>query len=235
MKETIFFPFCLFFLIGMLQSQSVTLTRPNNGESWPARYTQRIQWTYSGIPDTALVKLVLFKGGIAPVNKIGNIVQNIPIGSRVAVGRNWNVGDYEGGTAAAGSGYYIRIISMDGSFRDESDRPFTIGAFPALRLTSPRGGEVWKFGSSHAISWSSSTVGGKISIVLYKGDHWVAALDLQQVSLGSRLWVWSPAIPISAAPPVTIVLAPGNDYWLRIHSAADPRISDSGGHFTLER
>ena len=209
--------------------------RPNGGESWTSGYTARIQWTYSGIPDTALVKLVLFKGGIAPANKIGNIVQNIPIGSGGTGGRNWNVPGYEGGTAAAGSGYYIRIISMDGTFRDESDRPFAIGAFPSLRLTSPRGGEVWKFGSSHAITWSSSAVGGKVSIVLYKGDRWVAALDLQQITLGSRSWVWSSAIPISSAPPVTIVLAPGNDYWIRIHSVADSRISDSGGHFTLER
>jgi len=36
-----------------------------------------VTWTFSGIPDPShtYVKLVLFKGGIAPGNKIGNIIR----------------------------------------------------------------------------------------------------------------------------------------------------------------
>lgn len=109
-------------IIGLIPAQSLTLTSPNGGENWPAGSTQNVTWTYSGIPDTAFIKLVLFKDG----NKIGNIVQNVSIR---AGSYSWRVGDHEEGAAAAGGGYRIRIRDMNGTYPlDESNNPFTIAS-----------------------------------------------------------------------------------------------------------
>ena len=153
--------------------QQVTVTSPNGGESWKSGISQNVTWTFSGIPDPShtYVKLVLFKGGIAPGNKIGNIIKNIPL---KPASFSWPVGKYEGGTAATGNDYYIRIIHMNGTFKDESDGPFTIGpSLPTIGsykpdlskkivllqemviLTCPNGGEKWPNDSTQTITWKS--------------------------------------------------------------------------------
>ena len=152
--------------------QQVTVTSPVGGEIWKSGISRNITWTFSGIPDPshAYVKLVLFKGGIAPVNKIGNIGQNIPLAPAVY---SWSVAKYEGGSAVPDNDYYIRIIHMNGTFKDESDGPFTIGPpLPTvgtkpglggkivqmqkmLILGSPNGGEKWPNDSNQSIAWMS--------------------------------------------------------------------------------
>ena len=81
------------------------------------------------------MKLVLFKDGLNPENKIGNIVENISIGTGGAGMYSWKVGNYEGGTAAKGGGYKIRIRDMNGAYpADDSNNPFTIEAGLATGL-----------------------------------------------------------------------------------------------------
>jgi hypothetical protein len=110
-------------LCGLLQAQTFTSISPNGGNLVQgAAYS--IQWTYSGIPDSTLVKLVLFKDG----TKLGNIVENISIGGGGAGARAWTVGNWEGGgPAAEGGGYRIRIRDMDGKYPYlDSVPPFSI-------------------------------------------------------------------------------------------------------------
>ena len=77
-------------------------------EPWKLGVTYTIDWAFCGTPSNeTLVKIVLFKGGTAAANKIGNIVQNIPIGPlhqipTVSGTYAWKAGSYEGGTAHAG-------------------------------------------------------------------------------------------------------------------------------------
>jgi hypothetical protein len=121
----------LMLLSACLQAQSLNLTAPNGGENWTLGTSRNVTWTFSGYADGAPVKLVLFKDAVDPDHKIGNIVENISIGSGRSGSYSWTVGNYDGGTVAAGSGYYIRVIDMNGTARDESNGPFTISAAAA--------------------------------------------------------------------------------------------------------
>ena len=124
MKRSLF-PFLILGLCCFAPAQTITITSPNGGENWAMGETHLITWTFSGIADGTPVKLVLFKDGV----KVSNIIPPISIGSNGSGSYSWKVGNYEGGTAAAGAGYKIRIRDRDGKYPyDESDQPFTITA-----------------------------------------------------------------------------------------------------------
>lgn len=126
MKRGISLMMVFLFLTGILYSQSLKLTSPNGGEKWPLGNRHKITWNATKI--TTNVKLLLSQNG----NNIGTIVQNIPVSRK---SYSWKVGKYQGGTASAGGGYVIRIMTMDGKFIDKSDDSFTILQSPeASRL-----------------------------------------------------------------------------------------------------
>ena len=156
----------------------VTLTAPNGGEAWSSGATQNITWSASGV--TADVKLVLFKDGV----KKGNIALNLPVGSGPYA---WTVGAYIGGTAPVGSGYTVRVVDMNGVFRDDSDAPFAI---VGVTLTSPNGGETWTSGSVQIITWIASGVTGSVKLVLFKDGVKAGNIALSlPVESGSYLWI----------------------------------------------
>jgi hypothetical protein len=122
MKKLVLPLFLLLVLAVMCQAANVTFTCPTGCQlTW--KQAGNIAWTYSGHPASSLVKLVLFKGGTGAAHKLGNIVQNISLGSGSYA---WNVGEYEGGFAGAGTDYYLKIVSMNGDFNYYSN------AFPIL-------------------------------------------------------------------------------------------------------
>lgn len=105
--------FCMVMLTTVLShSQSVTVLFPDGGVPWELNSNNFIVWNPVGISGTA--KLVLFQNNL----KIGNIVQNIPVDSKMY---GWIVGTYEGGKAAPGANYTIRVITMDGKYSDFSN------------------------------------------------------------------------------------------------------------------
>src|SRR4030042_2071294 len=59
-----------------------------------------------------------------------------------------------------------------------------------ITVTSPNGGEDWALGSPHNITWRSSGVTGKVSILLFIGDQRVGVIQSDvPVSAGSYSWV----------------------------------------------
>src|SRR4030042_3366464 len=59
-----------------------------------------------------------------------------------------------------------------------------------INVTSPNGGEDWALGSPHNITWRSSGVTGKLSILLFIGDQRVGVIQSDvPVSAGSYSWV----------------------------------------------
>ena len=106
-----------------LPAQTVVITSPNGGENWKLGANQNVVWTFTGIPNGTPVKLVLFRNN----DKIGQIVENISIGAGGGGMFSWKVGNWQGGTAAAGGGYKVRIRDMNGQYPpDDSNNPFTI-------------------------------------------------------------------------------------------------------------
>jgi hypothetical protein len=99
---------------------SFTLFLPNGGESWEKGSDKFISWSASNMP--ANCRLVLLKDG----QVLGVIRDSLPPGGPGGSAVPWKVGETLGGSAAAGSGYRIRIQSLDGQTSDTSDNPFAI-------------------------------------------------------------------------------------------------------------
>jgi subtilisin family serine protease len=194
----------------------VTLTSPNGGEIWKSGATMPVTWSSAGVGGNG--KLVLFKNGV----KVGNIVTDIPVSGGTY---NWTVGNYIGGTAAVGTGHSIRVITMDGVYKDDSDAPFTIAG---LTLTSPNGGESWTLGGTRAVTWiSAGGVTGNLKLVLFRNGVKVGniATDIP-VSGGTYSWT------AGAYQGGTAVA--GSGYNVRVITM-DGQYSDYGNNtFTLQ-
>jgi hypothetical protein len=95
----------------------LSVTSPNGGESWMQGSDHAISWTASN--NTLGLRLVLLKDG----QVVGTIRDNLgSSGGSVP----WKAGDYQGGTAAAGSGYKVRVETANGQYSAASNGPFTI-------------------------------------------------------------------------------------------------------------
>ena len=226
-------PFLIMSCYFLLPAQTVTVVSPNGGESWPLGSTHAVTWNFSGIPGNTLVKLVLFKDG----NKIGHIVQNISIGSSGTGSFNWKVGDYEGGTAAAGSGYKIHIRDMDGTYPlDESDASFTITALPpppppptpTLTITVPDGGEKWVLKSQQTIKWTAVNIPGKVRLELVRHQGQMLGIIADNLAANAGSYVWK-------AGEYAGQTAPTGQYHVRVRSLANTQLADEGDNpFTLQ-
>ena len=139
--------------------KSITVTSPNGSETWTLGGTRAITWSSTGV--TANVKLVLFKDGI----KTGNIATDLPVSGGTY---NWTVGAYVGGTVVAGTGYTVRIITMDGAYSDYCDAPFAIESTANLTLTSPNGSETWPLGCPRLITWTATGISANVKLVLFQ-------------------------------------------------------------------
>jgi hypothetical protein len=109
-----------------------TITSPVGGEKWPSGFMRTITWTFSGMPTSTMVKLMLFRNG----TKVGNIAENSSVGTNGGGSFNWTVGSYIGGTAAAEDGYEIRIRDMNNTYpMAQSPQTFSITPrFPLLAV-----------------------------------------------------------------------------------------------------
>jgi len=92
---------------------------PNGGEDWTIGTTQVITWL---APPwiTNKVKLSLWKDDV----RLGLIDGNLTAASGAY---SWTVGNYEFGTALAGTGYKVRIMEQGGTtLSDKSDETLTL-------------------------------------------------------------------------------------------------------------
>jgi len=90
----------LFALPSAAMAQTITVTSPKGGENWALGSTHAITWTSSGV--TGEVNILLLNSS----GRAGIIRENVPV-TQGAV--DWVVGEVQGGTVGAGSGYLVRI------------------------------------------------------------------------------------------------------------------------------
>jgi len=104
-----------------LPAQTVTITSPNGNENWVLGSPHDITWTQSGL--SGKVTLFLRQGDVGHV-----IASDIPVGN---LKYPWTAGQYQGGTAVAGTDYRVHIRVDDptnGPFYDKSNHDFTLSA-----------------------------------------------------------------------------------------------------------
>jgi hypothetical protein len=188
--------------------ESITITSPNGGESWPAGTAQSITWT-DNIP--VKVKVDLYKGGV-----LNSVIDDSTTSDGLLA---WNI---PSGTAV-GSDYTIKITSVDdGAVFDFSDANFTISAYnPALSLTSPNGGESWGAGTNQTITWTDNFF-DDVRLELWKGGAFNSLIIASTPSDGSKGWF----VPSGQTP--------GTDYKVKIINVGDTAVFDfSDADFTV--
>ncbi len=162
------------FSISASAPQSISVTSPNGGESFPTGSSQVITWTSSG-------------------------VTNIEIEYTTNNGVDWTTII----ASTESDGYYIwssvpalsstncklRISdASDGSPSDQSDAVFSITPEPAITIFSPNGGDEWSYGTSQNITWSSENLEKvKIEFTTNNGFTWTTITDSTE-STGSYSW-----------------------------------------------
>jgi hypothetical protein len=191
--------FFLFVSAEVAYSQSIRLLMPNGGEAWFIGQEKYISWTSEGLSADTKVKLELFHHG----TRIGTISSNRsnPGGT---VAWKWNVGDYQGGTAAPDSDYYIHITTMDGQYTDRSDRSFRLcaGTIPSITVTNPRSNTVWYHGNTYNITWESEALGPYLEIsLLDQHRRFIRKLFAPVFNDGTKPWT----VPDDISPGMYII------------------------------
>jgi len=120
---------------------------------------------------------------------------------------------YVWSNATPGTAYYYRVsTSNDGGTSD-----WSVGAFqthaPMIAVTVPNGGEAWQRGLKYFIQWQDN-IADSVVIDLYKSGVFLASLATNAPT-GAYLW------------QVGLNLVPGNDYSIKISSAAKGNLFDS--------
>ncbi len=147
-------------LLSLQDECGIVLLAPNGGNSLTPFSDFAIRWTSHSAP--------------GPVN----------IDLSVDAGENWtNIvtateddGEYVWTVPNVPSDLcFIRIsVLAEPACADQSDAPFTIESYRALRLISPNGGESWPENSTQQVRWESVGINGNISISLSTdlGENW---------------------------------------------------------------
>jgi len=213
---------------------SITVTSPNGGENWKIGETHNIT-----------ARFVL-------VDKYNIIAKNIDNGSSYSIGEDlfatspfsWVVGRAApGGPGMTPGRYKIEIFDDSNSGAiDTSDNYFTISAAttqPAITVTSPNGGENWKVGETHNITWTSSNFGSMgVSINLLKpgatGAEYLRNIASNLPNTGTYQWT-IPSIVSSGTYNLMLVSSGGvavqdysNNYFNIATASTIPCLSGSG-------
>jgi 5-hydroxyisourate hydrolase-like protein (transthyretin family) len=139
--------------------------------------------------------------------------------NKVIVSSTPNDGSYSWtipSTQTLGTDYKIRITSTsNAAITDSSNSNFAIVA-GTLTVTSPNGGQSWKRGTAHTITWSKSgSPGSYVKIELLKGGVLNKVIASSTANDGSYSWT----IPSTQTA--------GTNYKIRITSTTYASITDS--------
>jgi|GEM_PF-2634473 len=186
---------------------TITVTSPNGGETWYKQATYNITWSTTGSVGNVLIHL--YRGGT-------NVL--------VISANTFNDGSYSWTvptTLTAASDYRIGMAEIDGDPSDFSNNYFTI-ANATITVTSPNGGENWRLGETHNITWTTTPGVGNLQIHLYRGGTMVQVLSASYQNVSPFSWTISGS------------LTPASDYRIGMSEVGDGDPSDfSNNYFTL--
>ncbi len=199
------------FTIGNSSTSSITLTSPNGGENWLVGSTYPITWLYTGSIENVRLEYSI-NGG----DNYMEIVDSTTISGTY----DWIIPDN------VSSQCLVRINdAADAGINDVSNSFFTISAPPVgtIALTSPDGGESWRSGSMHAITWTSLGLTGNVTIDLQRNGVFSRRIaDAAAVSANSYNWL----LPTD--------LSGGGNYQVRVYQGSVEDSSNSDFSVTYE-
>jgi hypothetical protein len=181
MRRAIFILFVLGMVAGTVLGQSITVTKPANGETWVQGQTYSITWTKSGTMP-ALVKISL-KEANSPT-----IVLEIADGLPNSGSYSWSVP-----TVITPGSYKIRVKVKNSTVVDDSGA-FTIATAapaPLITVTAPSAGAKWSRTKAYTVTWTKSgTLPETVKIDLYdkNGTAMVMPIAASAPNNGSYPW-----------------------------------------------
>jgi hypothetical protein len=153
----------------IVESNTITVTSPSSGESWPVNSSQTITWTYTGTVENVKIQYSFNNG--CNWFEITSSMEND--GSFT-----WTVPDMDMDTDMDMflNKWLIRVSETDG-VPSGTSAMFSIvhSASPSLKVTAPNGGEQLMVGSLFTITWET-TGSGETVIIEYStngGETWV--------------------------------------------------------------
>jgi len=136
-------------LAGQPSTPTITVTSPNGGETWQVGTAHSITWSSQGLTAGDILNIYLISAGQTPYiiassvsPTVNSYIWTIP--TTISAGTNYKIEVYDAKTGVV--------------LQDLSDNYFTITSStqPSVTVTSPNGGEVWKVGETHTITWITS-------------------------------------------------------------------------------
>jgi hypothetical protein len=196
---------------------SISVTSPNGGEDWTRGTTEYITWDAEEIGN---IKITLWKDGAL----LGIIVNHLdPSPGSYA----WTVGQHSGGTAAAETGYTIKMKEIGTPVADTSDSDFTI-LNPSIAITSPNGGENWKIGNIKNITWNATGLSNNIKITLWKDGKWLGVIA-NHLDPTPGFYTWT----VGQHSGGTAAAGTEYEYKVKIKEIGTPVADTSDASFTL--
>lgn len=135
-----------------VSTASITVLSPNGGEKWEIGKTYKIKWTNTTNKYTVM-EIIGNRGNDRVIIPSGDIFPPSQTSYNFTVPSSWQ----------AGSDFKVMVSAPPGNYghtiTDSSDSSFSIvtaGTNSGVSVISPNGGENWKVGETHAITWDSS-------------------------------------------------------------------------------
>ncbi len=124
--------------------------------------------------------------------------------------------------------YHLRAVAAGDGTSYGQDRVFRTMPLPTITVVTPNGGESWKAGTRHTISWTYAGVSGDVKIELIKGGILSRVISNSTAigtgGNGSFSWV----IPSGQTA--------GTNYRIRVTSLSEPACTDtSNNNFTITK
>lgn len=170
---------------------TITETAPNGGETWYIGESNNITWTSTNLNENVKIEI----NRSYPSSTWETIAASVSNSGSYA----WPV------TAAETSTARIRITGTVNTTKgDTSDANFTIAA-RTITVTSPNGGESWRAGDSHTITWTSLNITGNVKIELdrsYPYGIW-ETINANTGNTGSLTWLLTEPASFSASIRIT--------------------------------
>ena len=188
--------------IGPLAIQHLRLTSPNSAK-WTQGSTYAIKWLSSGLAG-AKVRIDLYDGD----QRVSTITKKAPNTGSFS----WKVPF----TQAPGTTFRIKVSTTSPlAAEDFSDAYFLI--LPAVTLSSPNGGQIWKRGTTQTIAWKyKNSPGTAVRLELYKKGVFsrviAASVPIGAAGVGSYLWT----IPATQAAATTYSVKVSSASWAMV-------------------
>jgi hypothetical protein len=157
------------------QNFFISVLAPNGGEDWQIETSHNITWTSRNTSGYVRIEYSVDSGSTWL-----DVSASTPDDGLYT----WLVPD------APSTKCLIKISDIDGIPADTGNAIFTISELPVIALTSPNGGERWKTGSSHDITWISNNTSGNVRIEysLNNGTAWFDVIASTPDD-GSYAWI----------------------------------------------